>query len=222
MKASLAAATMTTLAFEELARQHPTISFVHAHPGNVGTGLVDDLLKSLHGFCWYWGAQVRYLVLPIYKKICCMSPEEAGERTLFLGTSAKYPPAFSHEGVDHDGKRLDGWVDLPTGVGAAKGSIMELGRGNGVYRVRSNGETCKEMELLDSYRSQGVGRRVWEHLADVWERALTRRDSGMSDSFSFLRSIVLSFISCGSSQSDSVNLDVFCSYFHSTFYFMRG
>ena len=49
--------TQTTLAFEELARSYPTVSFVHKYPGIVNTGVIDRLLETAPGI-WWGPAQV--------------------------------------------------------------------------------------------------------------------------------------------------------------------
>ena len=167
---------MTDFLFEELARQHPNISFIHHFPGKVGTNIVDDFLDHLPGLLWY-GAQIpRWIILPLWNKFICMSPEEAGERTLFLATNERYPPAREHEGLG----RVAGWTEIPRGVGTARSTVMRDGRGNGVYRTNWDGEVWLEMRLLEKLRGEEVGRTVWEHTMGVFERVVRRRDLGIT------------------------------------------
>jgi hypothetical protein len=171
-RASQSAATMTDLMFEEFAKSHPTVSFIHVNPGSVGTHLMDHLLASTPGILWYPAQIPRYTVVPLYTHFLSTSPSVAGEKILFLATSCKYPPAADHEKTGH----IDGLVARPPGVAAARPTFMKEGNGNGVYRVDSNCETCKESKMLDKYREEGMGKKVWEHTKGVWERALGTED----------------------------------------------
>jgi len=168
IKASLGAATMTDLMFEEIAKRNPTISFVHAYPGKVGTHIVDHMLGSAPGLLWYPAQIPRYTIVPLFTTFICISPDEAGERTLFLATSCKYPPAVDHP----EPKKVDGLVERPRGVAAAKSTVVTDGNGNGVYRVNWNGESWKDMKMLEKYRQEELGKTVYEHTMSVFEKAL--------------------------------------------------
>lgn len=93
-------------------------------------------------------------------------PEEAGERFVFVATSAKYPPA--------EPKGDEVVVALPKGVGVAESSIMKNGERNGVYRLDENGESVADNAVLASYRQDDVDEKVWEDIEAVWKRALKR------------------------------------------------
>lgn len=69
---------------------------------------------------------------------------------------------------------MGGWVDRPEGICVAASTITKEGRGNGVYRVRSDGETWKETELLMDYRRGDVGSLVWDHMGTMFEAALEK------------------------------------------------
>src|SRR5277367_5899564 len=156
--------TMTTLSFEHLAQQYPNITFCHVYPGFVNTGQLDRMMLTTKGL-WRIPAEVaRWTLIPLLS-LLARSVEEAGERGLFVATSGKYPPA--------EGK--DVGVELPEGVEVAKSSD---GKGNGVYRLEDNGESAKNEcdEVLERYRSEGVGEKVWQATLDVWERALKTYD----------------------------------------------
>ena len=173
-KASLGAATMTDLFFEEIAKQHPTISFIHSYPGKVGTHYIDHMLGSITGPLWYPALIPRYTIIPIYTHCLCITADEAGERTLFLATSARFPAGKEHEGTG----KLTGWAERPYEVGVAKATIMKDGAGNGVYRTNWNGETWRDSKILDKYRKEGLGRTVFEHTMGVFERALKAESNG--------------------------------------------
>ncbi|KAE9381208.1 hypothetical protein N431DRAFT_457817 [Stipitochalara longipes BDJ] len=174
VRASQAAATMTDLMFEELAKQHPSVSFIHVNPGGVGTHLMDHLLASTPGLLWYLAQIPRYTIVPIYTHFLSTSPDVAGERILFLATSCRYPPAVNHEKKGH----IDGFVERPAGIAAAKPTVMKEGKGNGVYRIDWNCETCKESKILDKYRQEGLGKPVFEHVTAVFERAVKTAGGG--------------------------------------------
>jgi len=110
---------------------------------------------------WRIPAEVaRWTLIPLVS-LLARSVEEAGERGLFVATSAKYPAA---EGRDVG-------VELPGGVKVAKSSD---GKGNGVYRLEDTGESAQNEcdAVLEQYRAQGVGEKVWQATLDIWERAL--------------------------------------------------
>jgi NAD(P)-dependent dehydrogenase (short-subunit alcohol dehydrogenase family) len=168
VKATLGAATMTTLMFEELAKKHPTVSFIHVNPGPVGTHIIDHLLASAPGLWWYPAQIPRYTIVPVYTHFASLTPDEAGERTLFLATSERYTPARDHAATG----KIGGFVERPEGVGVARSTLMHEGVGNGVYRVKWNGETCKDSDLLAKYRKEEMGKTVYEHTMKVFERAV--------------------------------------------------
>jgi hypothetical protein len=159
---------MTNLMFEELAKKYPTVSFIHAYPGAVGTHIIDHMLESTPGLLWYPAQIPRYTILPVYTHLFATAPEIAGERILFLATSCRYPPASDHEMTGH----VDGLVERPAGVAAAKSMVVKDGRGNGVYRTTWNCEVCKDSKILDKYREDGLGKTVFEHTMGVFDRAL--------------------------------------------------
>lgn len=169
IKASRAAATMTDFMFEELAKQHPTISFIHSYPGEVGTHILDKTFAAASGLWWLPAQIPRYTILPVYTHLFCITPEEAGERTLFLATTTRFPPTTDHGATG----KVDGFVDRPYGVGVARSTVMKEGKGNGVYRVNSNAETSKPNKMLDQYREEGMGKVVYEHTMGVFKKALS-------------------------------------------------
>ncbi|KAM3071927.1 hypothetical protein ACMFMG_008392 [Clarireedia jacksonii] len=164
MKAAKNGTTQTTLAFEELAKQWPGISFVHKFPGFVDTGVLDRLMKTTKGFLWGPAMVFRWAILPIVN-LFSTTVEEAGERGLFIATSARYPPANGAKAT----------VELPDGVQVAKPSVIDVeGKGNGVYRLGPDDETAPDGDVLPAYRKENAGAKVWESTLAVWERALGR------------------------------------------------
>ena len=76
--------SMMTLSFDRLAEQNPEKSFVHSYPGVVSTGLLG---KSASGIL---GMLFSYILEPILH-LFSVDVKEVGERTLYYGTSDRYP-----------------------------------------------------------------------------------------------------------------------------------
>lgn len=167
LKAASSGTTQTTLAFEELAKSNPQISFIHKYPGFVDTGVISRLMSSTKGIYAIPATFFRWVVLPVIN-LFATSVEEAGERGLFLATSARYPPAEPKGGTSSG-------VELPAGVEVARGSVVGgNGKSNGVYRVQADDETAPDGDVLPGYRKENAGKTIWESTVGVWERALGR------------------------------------------------
>ncbi|KAJ4294993.1 hypothetical protein N0V90_007001 [Kalmusia sp. IMI 367209] len=146
--------SMHTLALESLADQAPTVSFVHDFPGAVLTPLYDEI-PGLAGF----GMRILGKVLWLFSRWMVVPLEESGERHVFLGTSAKYPPGEGDA----------------AGVGLADG--METNKTTdrlqcGVYSVDwdCEGPGQHVIRLLKGLRENGVKEKVWEHTNSEFER----------------------------------------------------
>lgn len=83
MNAANTSATMTTLAFETLSEEHPTIGFVHYYPGFVKTSQLDNNTTGLLGFVFRW------VVTPL-AGLFAMSTDVAGERGFHNATSGQF------------------------------------------------------------------------------------------------------------------------------------
>ena len=164
-KAAANGTTQTTLAFEELAKSYPSITFIHKYPGFVNTGVIGRFLDSVTGLLFLPATIAKYAVLPLVN-FFSMTVDEAGERGLFLSTSARYPPSKSTTGFTG--------VQLPQGVQVAESSDVKDGVGNGVYRLGPTDDPAPEGDVLPGYRLDGAGKTVWETTMAVWERAIAR------------------------------------------------
>jgi hypothetical protein len=160
MKAAKNGTTQTTLAFEELAKQNPTVSFIHKYPGFVNTGVIARLMDTTTGVLWAPAQLFKYTLLPLINLFLSMSVEEAGERGLFLATSAMFPPA----------RGGDIGVPLPKGLSVAKDS----GDGNGVYLLGATDDVQPITPALKALREARGPELVWESTMSIWERALGR------------------------------------------------
>ncbi|KAL8723590.1 MAG: hypothetical protein Q9225_000132 [Loekoesia sp. 1 TL-2023] len=162
--AAMHTSTMNTLALQEVAATHPTISCVHVFPGVVVTKGYDLLAED------FW-APLRWmfvnLMLPVMRMVTT-SLEESGQRHLFHATSARYPP------------REGEWkgLPLPERIQVAEGADGKVG--SGCYLLGPDGETVGDKELLEEYRRREMEKKIWEHTLEVFERVDGNR-SGILD-----------------------------------------
>jgi NAD(P)-dependent dehydrogenase (short-subunit alcohol dehydrogenase family) len=136
------AATMMTFALEHLASENPRISFVHAFPGIVATPLFGKIAGGVLGMV------LRYIVAPVLK-LFLRSVSEAGQRGLFMATSARYS-------VD------DGIVPL------AEGSQKAQRTEGGIFTINEHGETADNAKILEDFRKRGVDKKIWDHTMEVF------------------------------------------------------
>ncbi|KAJ9311065.1 hypothetical protein DTO271D3_8654 [Paecilomyces variotii] len=146
------AITMNSLMTHELASQNPGTSFIHTYPGVVKTGIMRDL-----GPLARFGAEVfSVLAKPFFVPV-----EESGERHLYAATSQSFIP------------KRDG--DGPAAAAAAVGS--DGVKGSGGYLLNWNGDVVgKQQDLLRKYREEGVGKTVWQHTLDVFQKVCGTKD----------------------------------------------
>jgi hypothetical protein len=163
IKAAGLGVTQTTLAFEELAKTHPKITFIHKYPGLVATGALNRMFNTVPGILAIPAKLATWLLVPILNRFA-MSQDVAGERGLFLSTSARYPPAEQHAPG----------VALPKGVEVAKSTIVTDGKGGGVYTLNEKDDATPEASVMPGYRERGIGKVIWEETQAVWDRAIGR------------------------------------------------
>ncbi|KAF2651671.1 NAD(P)-binding protein [Lophiostoma macrostomum CBS 122681] len=141
-----AAGSMTTLFFEEFAKQqgNEKIAIGYTFPGIVGgTGL------TLEGLPWWLSPILGWVISPLMK-LFGYSIEEAGERALFAGTSEQF--VSKSQG----------------GEAAAKGSDGTVG--SSVYLVHSDSSVIPGNKALTGLREKKLGKQVWEHTLEVFEK----------------------------------------------------
>ncbi|KAJ4982562.1 hypothetical protein SVAN01_11945 [Stagonosporopsis vannaccii] len=139
------AATSVTLALKHIAeeKENSDIVFIHAHPGMVSTNLFQ---KS-------WGDKYdpdsAHFPMPTRHIFQC-TPEQAGERCLYLATSAEYG------GV---GVALqDGRLQAETVAHGSKGSL---------FAISDRLEFLQPDELLAELQKLGAPEAIWTHTTDV-------------------------------------------------------
>ena len=140
-KAAKHTITMTSFAFEEMAKEDPDISFIHSFPGGVKTGYFKEagfVISAAFSLLFMLGSP---WMVPI---------GESGERHLYAATSARYPARSG----------------LPTAVSIGsecvmKGSAGEIG--SGAYLIGSGNEFRANEKALSELRSKGAGPKILEH-----------------------------------------------------------
>ncbi|KAE8376143.1 hypothetical protein BDV26DRAFT_266285 [Aspergillus bertholletiae] len=135
--------TVVTLGVEAVARTAPEVVFIHDYPGSVDT----PLTRHLQG-------------TGMVGDVEWISPEESGERHLYLVTSARYPSVQGSESA------------VPSEM-LARGATGDLG--SGWYSVGWDGESASPeiLAFLADLREQGMGEQVWKHTEEVFRRIVT-------------------------------------------------
>jgi hypothetical protein len=151
------AASIVSLALEKHAKDAPEVSFIHNFPGPVKSGITRGTGGALESIF-----RGLYMLLGSLVHIPFV---DAGERHVFLATSAKYP---AHK------KGTDG-VQLVDGIGQAKGTDGVLG--SGVYSIDMLGEPSKEavFSTLSNYRADGTVDWVWKKIEEEFVRITGRK-----------------------------------------------
>ncbi|EPS43647.1 hypothetical protein H072_2371 [Dactylellina haptotyla CBS 200.50] len=147
--------TITTVAFDYLAKENPDVSFIHAFAGFVKTegqnfpGVMSMVIRTA-----MYVAGWLFLV----------PEEESGERNLFYSTSDIYPPGLTGpaEAQKREEKGVEG-EDIAVGLDGIKGS--------GCYTLNWDGEAKSGNPILLGYREDGFREKVWEHTLEVWKKA---------------------------------------------------
>ncbi len=128
------------------------VSFIHDFPGAVKTNLGKDV-KTVQ-------MALLTAVFKVIGPLVTIPFDEAGERQLFVATSARFPPRAA---AASEGGGAAAGVPLAPGVGVARGTDGKPG--SGVYSISVEGESArpKEEQLLADYRQNGTLQKVWEH-----------------------------------------------------------
>ncbi|KAI0838357.1 hydrogenase/reductase-like protein [Hypoxylon sp. FL0890] len=146
--------SMITLSLEAIARDAPSVSFIHNYPGFVETSLGRDAKGP--------AMAVAKVVFKVIGPFVNTPLDEVGERHTFFSTSARFPPASGEPRAD--GVSLDNTVKVATSTDGKTGG--------GVYSIDHKGESCdrKALELLAGYRRNGSMDKLWKHTQDEFVR----------------------------------------------------
>lgn len=137
------AITMNSVSMEHLAASYPQVSFVHSFPGVVRTRLDRDF--GTLGKC-------ALAVLMVIARPWEIPLDESGERHLYAATSHRFPPLVYRDHLRD----------------AAEGSNGRTG--SGFYRLSSTGATYQPSKVMEQYRVEGVGGKIWKHTLDVFAK----------------------------------------------------
>lgn len=144
---------MTDFMIEELAKRHPETSFSHSYPGTVKTGIANALTGPAR-----LAVKVMYSVMTPW----ILNVQESGERHFFQITSRCYPAANGGVGVP-----------IPPGLSPMRGTAGV--ESSGGYLLDWDGKSIGDQRILEKYRAQGVGQKVWEHTMQIFQQAEDRR-----------------------------------------------
>lgn len=145
-------ASIATLSMEELAKKAPSVSFIHAFPGPVKSGIGRGAGPGLF---------VMRMVFSVIGPLIYIPLEESGQRHLYLCTSARYPAKV--------GEKPEA-VALGGGLSVAKGTDGQIG--SGIYTVDELCESAGESvdELLAKLRKDSTAEKVWQDMEEEFVR----------------------------------------------------
>jgi hypothetical protein len=152
LKSRAHGASLSTLAFQQLARQAREVGIINESPGwvktgagNAMTGIVGVVFRTVQYLFHRW------LTTPI---------EESGARHVFLATSSAYKAKIGS----------GNGVPLVEGLSIHNGADDE--EGSGVYSVDWSGEGPgeKAVNLLRQYNEDGTAEKAWAYFSSEVER----------------------------------------------------
>ena len=138
---SRSSATYTTLTMSRLAQENPRVVLIHHYPGGVNTGA----FKKAFGGKWFWW------ILALLLAVVGTSPEDAGEKAMYLLTSAKY----GGKGVPLTAREHPGLTMAKTGPA---GSLFLI---NDKLRELQQEKAMGELNRMDA------GNIVWQKALEI-------------------------------------------------------
>lgn len=145
-------ASMATLTMEHFAKQYSSVSFIHAFPGPVKSGIGRGPGWTLFLMRTVGAMLGPFVYIPL---------EESGQRHLYLCTSARYPAKAAEKSSA---------VPLGNELLVAKGTDGLVG--SGVYTVDERCESADEKvdALLAKLRKEGMTEKVWQNHEEEFVR----------------------------------------------------
>lgn len=134
---------MNTMALEKLAGENLNVTFIHSWPGWVNTGNVRRGRDPNSALSW-----LIWILLEPLITLFSFKDDEAGQRHLFMGTSA----AFGGRGVPWKGK---------PGVNSLEKQA------NGLFLVNYKCDCTTNAKVLPQLREKSQG-KIWEHTLEVF------------------------------------------------------
>jgi hypothetical protein len=146
---------MHTFFFERLAAQHPgKLGLVHLFPGMVITNAFKNPGVP------FWARMMFTIFGPLFRLFATPVPE-SGERTLFLASPQRFP---ARRGADRPAESGTAGAQKLAVAAGTDGKI-----GSGAYGVNIDGETSYNAAMIEKYRTEGVGEKVWEHTMKAFD-----------------------------------------------------
>ena len=144
---------MTDFMLEELAKRYPGTSFSHSYPGTVKSGITNEL-----------PAPVRLAVKVLYaiSSPWILQLQTSGERHFFQITNSMYPPSSGKVGLP-----------IPDGLEGCNGS--DGTRGSGAYLLDWDAQATGNQGVLQPYRDEGLGQKIWDHTMLLLNQAVSRK-----------------------------------------------
>lgn len=149
--------SLMTLALEAIAKDAPTVSFIHVYPGFVKTNYGNDVKGPLVAVL----RTIFNAVFLVIGPLIATPVDETGERQLFFATSARFPAG---------GEGADTGVPRSGAVAVARGTNGQSG--SGVYSISNDGESAspKVEQLLDRMRKDGTAQNAWSQVEEDFVR----------------------------------------------------
>ncbi|KAH8703131.1 hypothetical protein BGW36DRAFT_368864 [Talaromyces proteolyticus] len=144
------AITMNSLSLIHFAATNPSVSFLHSNPGGVQTNAARELNPILKGI-----TSLLFLLLKPFptSSIGIVPLSESGERHTYAATTSLFSPKNQNVAT--------------TGADGEKGS--------GAYRLGFDTAPIDSKQsssvLVKDYLANGVGKKVWEHTTDIFNKA---------------------------------------------------
>ncbi|KAI0147342.1 hypothetical protein GGR57DRAFT_260097 [Xylariaceae sp. FL1272] len=134
---SRSSATYNSLTMSRLAKENPKVVFIHHYPGGVSTGL----FKKGFGDKWW------FPLFNIFLALYAWTPEQAGEKNIYMLTSEKY-----------GGKG----VSLGPNEQPAL-NIDNSAKGGSLYLIDDKLRELQQEKIMRELRNMDAGNTIWEH-----------------------------------------------------------
>lgn len=144
VKAQTQYAAMNTMALEKLSNDNPHVTFIHSWPGWVNTGNMKRGPDPNSITAW-----IMWLTLQPLLTLFSFSDEAAGQRHLFLSTSA----AFGGRGIPWSGK---------PGINSLEKQE------NGLFLVNLKNNCTPNAKAMRSLREK-AREKIWDHTQEIFQ-----------------------------------------------------
>lgn len=127
-----------------LAQENPRVVFIHHYPGGVNTGL----FKKTFGEKWFWW------IMALLLSMAGTSPEDAGEKAVYLLTSAKY-----------GGKGVSLTAGEHPGLTMAKKS-----QAGSLFLISDKLKELQREKVMKELNAMDAGNIIWENMMEKMDK----------------------------------------------------